>query len=247
MSSVLSAYQDCIQTLTLCNPTKKNAMTGVMYRQLTQLLQQAQQDPDVLVVVLTGAEGNFCSGHDLKEFQSKELSEQDAISFLQTLNGFSKPLVAVVEGAVVGVGATLLLHCDLVISAEQTYFHFPFTQLGLVPEAASSLLLPLRVGYAKAAEWLMLAEPFNAHQALLTGFINKLVPGAELKEQALKVASALAMRPPKSLQATKALLKAPHQQLTQQSMHRELELFQKLLRSPECQQSIDAFFAHPSS
>lgn len=247
MNSVLSAYQDSIQTLTLCNPSKKNAMTSAMYAQLTEELKKAAMDPDIVAVMLTGAEGNFCAGHDLNEFQQQKVSNQDALEFLLTLSEFPKPLLAAVKGAAVGVGATMLLHCDLVVCAEHAHFQFPFNQLGLVPEAASSLLLPHRVGDAKAAEWLMLGEPFNAHQALLAGFINFLVPLEELESKAQQVAEQLAQSPSQSLQATKALMKAPLRKAIRKAIRQELELFQIQLESEECQRALEEFFQTRSS
>ncbi|MCM2678723.1 enoyl-CoA hydratase-related protein [Echinimonas agarilytica] len=242
MTSVLSAYQDHIQTITLCRPDKKNALTISMYQQLAQHLNDAASDPGVRVVMLCGAGGNFTAGNDLQEFLTTELSEGSILDFLSVLSQFPKPIVTIAEGVAIGIGTTILLHSDLIFCAENTRLQLPFARLGLVPEAGSSLLLPQQVGYAKAAEWLLLGEPFTAQQALDAGLINTIAPPSNIHKLALTAAKHLAQVPPEAVQASKELLKEPMKKQVSTTIQQEASVFAQRLKSQECKQAITAFF-----
>ncbi|MFZ0600055.1 MAG: enoyl-CoA hydratase-related protein, partial [Roseiarcus sp.] len=171
--------EGAVLSAAFARPQKKNAITGAMYEKLIDAFEEAEHDPEVGALVLSGKGGVFTAGNDLNDFLAvamHETGEFPAWRFVQKLAEFEKPLVAAVDGLAIGVGTTLCFHCDLVYATPQARFQTPFVNLGLVPEAGSSLLAPLRFGRAKAAELLMLAEPFGAEEALRLGLVNALLP-----------------------------------------------------------------------
>src|SRR5271169_2058392 len=169
----------------LNRPEKRNAITFAMYEALTQALLAAQADAQVRAVLLSGAGAGFCAGNDLHDFlNSNFTSSHPVMGLLRTLATFKKPLLAAVHGQTVGIGVTMLLHCDLVVAAQTTQFSMPFVSLGLVPEAASSLLLPRLIGPQRAAERLLLGEPFDAATAYTLGLVNRVVEEGALREEA---------------------------------------------------------------
>src|ERR1700724_3101856 len=180
--------------VTFDRPDKKNAINRAMYMAATDALRQADSDRAIGAVVFTGSGGVFTAGNDIADFleASAELGEFPAFTFIKALAACETPLVAAIEGMVVGIGATMMLHCDLVYAAPDATFGLPFVDLGLVPEAASSLFLPRRVGMAKAAELLLLCEPFDAEDAVRFGFANAIVPACELRDFAMERAGHLA-------------------------------------------------------
>jgi len=244
MSIVISAVERGVLTLSLQRPEKKNALDLAMYRQLTAALQHAQQDDSVCVVLLQGSESCFSSGNDLTDFLAAGALDKHhpVVQFLYTVAAFPKPLVAAVAGLAIGIGTTVLLHCDLVYATPECRFQLPFTQLGLCPEAASSLLLPQLAGYQRAAQYLLLGDAFSTEQAAQFGLINAIVPASELLLYAKNKALKLAALPASAVQRSKALLKAPQQQQVQQVMQHELQEFGDLLQSDACQQQLQAFF-----
>ncbi len=223
-----------VLTLTLNRDAKKNALTREMYQVLAASLQAADADPDIRCVVIRAHGDMFSAGNDLHEF-----AVTDHNPFLPALASFRKPLIAAVQGRAVGIGVTLLLHCDLVYLAEDAQLSTPFVNLALVPEAASSLLLPLRIGHARAFEMFVLGEPVGARQAAEWGIANRVMPRAELHAAAQRAAVAVAARAPAALLATKALMRNAKQLLT--CMDAEGSIFATQLQSPEFREALTAF------
>lgn len=196
--------------LTLSSPKTKNALTYGMFETLNAALDEAAEDPEIRVVWLRGAEGSFTSGNVMAEF-SKTVAGDTPVGtwFLQKLAAFPKPVVAQVEGPAIAIGTTVLLHCDMVFAAENAKFMLPFVNLGVIPEAGSTYLLPKLAGHVRAAELLYLGETFTAAEALEIGLINKALPADALEEVVQKAVSRLCQQPPQALMKTKALLRKP--------------------------------------
>lgn len=239
---LIAERQDGLLTLTLNRPDKRNALNTELYRQLVSELQQAAADEGVHVLLLQGQAECFTAGNDLADFVGKSSLEQDdpILQFLHTLADFPKPVIAAVGGPAVGIGTTILLHCDLVYLGENARLQLPFVELGLVPEFASSLLLPRAVGQLKATELLLLAESMDAHEALRLGLANRVVASADLlafaREQGLK----LAAKPPRAVQKSKALLKQELKQAVHFVIDLEARAFAQALLGEEAQQRIAA-------
>jgi len=231
--------------IALDRPQKKNALTADMYALLADALRDADRDDAVRVVLFRGNGDSFCAGNDLEDFAQNPPADEDApvFRFLQTAAGAAKPFVAAVHGSAVGIGTTLLLHCELVYAAEDTRFALPFTRLGLVPEFASSYLLPLVAGYQRAAELLLLGEPFDAKKAYEAGFVTRVVPSAELTGVARDAARKLAALPPKSVQRAKALMRGPLLPSLRSQMKTESEMFRPMLAEPAARAALESFLA----
>jgi len=229
---------------------KKNAITSAMYEALIDAFDKAGRDPDVGALVLSGNGGVFTAGNDIGDFlsiASRAAGSPDAAAFpasrfVARLADFEKPLVAAVDGQAVGVGTTLCFHCDLVYATPAARFHIPFVNLGLVPEAGSSLLAPQRFGRAKAAELLMLAEPFDGEAALALGFVNALVPAESLLAHAVGKAAALAAKPRSALLSTRRLLRGDLAPLKAR-LAEENQAFAAALASTEARAAFMAFMA----
>ncbi|WP_372625364.1 enoyl-CoA hydratase [Arsukibacterium sp.] len=244
MSVQITQNDAGVLTLSLQRPDKKNALSLAMYNQLTEALQKASRDPSVKVVVLQGSDSCFSSGNDLKDFlKAGELNaDHPTVAFLYQLNAFTKPIVAAVAGLAIGIGTTALLHCDLVYAAPGCRFQMPFSQLGLCPEAASSLLLPQLVGYQRAAQYLLLGEAFDTEQAVAMGLVNQQVDSAALLTFAAEKALQLARLPAEAVQQSKALLRGKIKRKADKVIAAELEVFGDLLKSDACQQQLQGFF-----
>ena len=227
--------------LTLVRPEKKNALTLDMYEGLTGALAAAASDPAVRVALLHGEGGTFTAGNDLLDFVQHPPTGEDSpvFRFLRAVTAFPKPLLAAVEGHAVGIGTTVLLHCDLAWAGPSARFRLPFVDLGLVPEAASSLLLPQTVGPKRAAELLLSGAPFSAEEAARMGLVNGVVddPIGHAREQA----RALARKPPAALRLSKTLLRRPHAEAVAATLSEEGRLFAERLASPEAQEAFAAF------
>ena len=234
---------DGVRHLVLDRPEKKNALTRAMYARLADALVEAAEDPAVRVVVLSGRGGAFTGGNDLGDFMQDPPTGPDSpvFRFLSAAVGFPKPLVAAVEGAAIGIGTTVLLHCDLAYADAGAVFKMPFVDLGLVPEAASSLLLPRLAGQARAAELLMFGEAFSAETAREIGLVNAVV-GGDVAGHALERARALAQKPPAALRQTKALLRRASSGEVGETIAHEGRLFVERLGSPEAAEAFTAFF-----
>jgi enoyl-CoA hydratase/carnithine racemase len=242
MSHIQVRDDQGVRIISFNRPEKRNAFNLEMYQQFTEYLIQGEADNDIRAFMFHGTENCFTSGNDIADFlKSGELVEEHpTVKFLFCLLDLKKPVVAAVTGAAVGIGTTLLLHCDLVYADNSAKFQMPFVNLALVPEAASSLLLPLIVGQQKAAELILLGEAFNATTAAELNIINKVVDDAQLLSFSLDQAKKLAAQPPKSLQASKQLLRHNQAQVKAQ-MKLELVQFSKRLQSDEAKQRFQAF------
>ncbi len=240
---VLVTIQDRILRIQLNRPEKKNALTRAMYQGIADGLRQADADDNVRVTLITGTQDCFTSGNDLMDFLQAPPTEitNPPGQFLTTISGAQKPIVAAVNGVAVGVGTTMLLHCDLVYAGEGARFILPFVSLGLSPEAAASLLLPQMLGYHRAAELLLLGEPMDADQALAWGFVNGVYPAAEVEERAWQAALKIAAMPPSSVQTTKALMKRPLRSIVEETMVVELKEFAAKLQQPAAREAMQAF------
>lgn len=243
---VTESIESGVQILCLNRVEKKNAITLDMYQALTNSLRSAELNPDIKVTLIHGAGNDFSSGNDINEFvqiaQTPEKMEA-IMAFLQVLSSFKKPLIAGVEGRAVGVGATMLLHCDLVLSSRVARLQFPFVQLGLVPEAASSHLLPQLVGHQKAFEILVLGDIVSAEQAYELGLINHLCEEGEAYKMALFYAEKTAALPVEAVALSKDLLKYRGQDDVQMALMREGRIFKDRLRSTEAHQAFTAFLS----
>jgi enoyl-CoA hydratase/carnithine racemase len=229
----------------LNRPQKKNALTAAMYTALAQALREAEADDAVRVVLFHGNGDSFCAGNDLEDFAAHPPVEENApvFQFLDTASRAKKPYVAAVMGSAVGIGTTLLLHCELVYAAEDARFALPFVRLGLVPEFASSYLLPMIAGYHRAAELLLLGEPFDARKASDAGFVTRVVPASAVLETAREAARNMAALPAKSVQMTKALMRGPHATAVQGQRKAEEELFRPMLFEPAARAALERFLA----
>jgi enoyl-CoA hydratase/carnithine racemase len=247
MSDILLHREGGVLTLTFNRLDKKNALTAAMYATMADALVAAAADDAVRVAVFQGHEQVFTAGNDLQDFRDNppEMSPGAAPApvhrFLDALRTFPKPLLAAVAGPAVGIGTTLLMHCDLVYAGDNAAFSLPFVNLGLCPEAGSSLLLPAQVGYVRAAEKLLLGEAFYAEEALDMGLVNRVLPPHEVNAYTQAQAAKLALKPRASLVATKALMKRSHDASLKAVMDEELVQFGQMLRGPACKEAIDAF------
>ena len=238
--------RDGVCELRLNRPDKRNALTLAMYSELGSALAEADRDPQVRVVLLSGAGACFTAGNDLKDLLAGpafDAPEHPTVRFVHALPAFSKPLLAAVHGPTAGIGVTMLLHCDLVLAARRsTRLTMPFVQLGLVPEAASSLLLPRRVGPQRAAELLLLGESLDAPTAQAWGLVNRVVDDEGLMEEARTVAGALAERPPEAVRRTKQLLRLDPSGQIRARMDAEVAEFTACLAGEEFATAARAFF-----
>jgi enoyl-CoA hydratase/carnithine racemase len=242
MSHIQVRDDQGVRIISFNRPEKRNAFNLKMYQQFTEYLIQGEADNDIRAFMFHGTENCFTSGNDIADFlKSGKLDQQHpTVKFLFCLLDLKKPVVAAVAGAAVGIGTTLLFHCDLVYADNSAKFQMPFVSLALVPEAASSLLLPLIVGQQKAAELILLGDAFNAATAAELNIINKVVDEADLLSFSLAQAKKLAAQPPQSLQASKQLLRHNQAQVKAQ-MKLELVQFSKRLQSDEAKQRFQAF------
>ncbi|MCL4182729.1 MAG: enoyl-CoA hydratase [Burkholderiaceae bacterium] len=227
----------------LRRPEKKNALTAGMYGALTQALETADRTAAIRVVLLHGQPDVFTSGNDLNDFLQDPAVDDDHVAyrFVRAISTTAKPIVAAVNGACVGVGATLLLHCDLVYAGEGASFALPFVNLGLCPEAGSSLLFPLAAGHARAAELLLLGKPFGAAKAAACGMVSEVLADADVLRHAQERARELAAKPPAAVRLTKALMRRSLVAQIRDAIREESREFQQRLGSPEAKESFSAF------
>lgn len=231
-----------IRLLTLDRPERRNALDRATYLALAAAFEAAGEDEAVRAVVLTGAGGCFTAGNDIRDFQDVATPGQSpGLTFLKALRACPKPVVAAVEGHAVGIGTTLLLHCDLAYAGAGALFRTPFTALGLSPEAASSHLLPLAAGTKRAAEILLLGEVFGADEAVAAGLVNAAVARGAALDTALAKARALAALPAASIAATKRALRRGGDEAVARAFAEEAEVFQALRRGPDAQAAFAAF------
>ncbi len=246
--TVLQEVRDGVMTLSIARPERRNALTVAMYAALAAALVEASANAKVRAVVLTGTGGIFTAGNDLEDFlhnppaaAAGELSAP-VFDFMQALRGCSKPVVAAVIGPAVGIGATLLLHCDLVYLSDDARLSMPFINLGLVPEFGSSRLLPQRVGHAKAAAMLLLGDPMLAPEAVACGLANAALPAADVLPAAQHAAARLAALPAGAVRDSKRLLQGAEGKVIVETILAEAKLFAERLQSPEAREAMQAFF-----
>lgn len=245
---ILTNKQNSVLTITFHRPAKKNAITAEMYQMMADALRDAATDDAVRVILFTGSDSIFTAGNDLEDFMKNagslndDLEASSLIQFMRALSTNPKPVVAAVAGAAVGIGATMLLHCDLVYLADNARLSMPFTQLGLCPEFASSLLLQRLGGYHRAAEKLLFGEPFLATEALEIGMANQVLPAAELTEFVNQQTARLVALPAASLRAVKRLMRSGEAMLVNQVMQEEIRQFGAMLHGPEAHEALTAFF-----
>ncbi|MDO9488787.1 MAG: enoyl-CoA hydratase [Sphingomonadaceae bacterium] len=241
---ILVEREGSVTTLRINRPDKRNALTQAMYTGLADGLDAAAVDPAVRVVVIAGSGGHFTAGNDLGDFLAeppRDGSERPVGRFLRTIAAFPKPLIAAVEGVAVGVGTTMLLHCDLVYADDTAKLQLVFVNLGLVPEAASSLLLPKLVGNMRASELLMFGEVFSATEAERYGIVTRVVPAGQLAALVAERAATLAAKPAGALRSTKQLLRYSSTDTVADRMAEEGALFAAGLQSPEAREAMTAF------
>lgn len=240
MSGIVASTRERIARIRFDRPEKKNAITAEMYAQLADALAAADADPQVRALLLHGSAECFTAGNDLHDFLKRAPGGEGSPTWrlFEVLPGLSKPIVAAVGGPAVGIGSTLLLHCDLVYAASNARFQLPFVPLGIVPEFGSTLLLPMLAGYQRAAELLLLGQPFTAQKAFEIGLVTEVVAPEDLLAKAESAAAALAALPPESLRLTKKLMKSAP---VRERISEEGRLFLERLRSPEAKEAISAF------
>lgn len=243
MPDILIDTADGVITITLNRVEKKNSFTQAMYATCADALEAAGSDPAARVVVIQGQPTVFSAGNDIADFLNNPAKTEEApvFRFLRGIATFPKPIVASVCGPAVGIGTTLLFHCDLVYAGDNAAFSMPFVNLGLCPEAASSVLVPQMMGYHRAAEALLLGEPFMAEAALEVGLVNRIVPPTEANAVAQTQARKLAAKPLTSLVETKRLMKQGQQARVLAQISEEAQSFGKLLTSPAAREAFTAF------
>lgn len=240
---ILAEIKNNVLIITLNRFDKKNALNSIMYQTLCQHLHDANENTEIHCVLIQGNSQCFCAGNDLQDFiKHANDDELAAFSFVKSLALFTKPLIAAVAGPAVGIGTTMLLHCDMVITASNAKFKLPFTQLGLCPEAASSVLLPLKLGHNKAFELLVLGQLFTAQQAYDLGFANQYCEPSELLEIASKIAFDIAKLPPDATQTSRALIKNATQPQVLKAIEDEGIEFSRLVKTNTCKKVLASFF-----
>jgi enoyl-CoA hydratase/carnithine racemase len=238
---------DEIQIIRFTRPDKKNAFTGSMYDAMSEALDRAEKDDGIIASVFIGSGGIFNAGNDINDFIRRSKTgggdgiPTPSLSFIRRLPKVTKPMIAAVDGLAIGIGTTMLFHCDLVYASPTASLRTPFLDLGLVPEAASSLTAVMRMGNARAFELLCLGEPFNAERGKEAGIINAIVPADQLEATAMKAARRLASKPRAALLAARRLMRGDPSALSAQ-IEAESEVFKQCMSSPEAQEAFAAFF-----
>ena len=240
---VLIDFCEGICNIRFTRPGKKNALNSEMYTAIIGALRRADDDDRIRVIVITGTQGCFTSGNDLADFlASPQAGESSpAMLFLTAISEARKPIVAAVQGTAVGIGVTMLLHCDLVFAGRSALFQMPFVNLGLCPEAGSTLLLPRMMGHQRAAELLLLGEPFSAEKAREVGIVNSVFPDEEVIGMSMAKARQLANQPPAAVCLAKSLLKRGYAASLRETIAFEGKHFMDLLKSPEAMEALQSF------
>jgi enoyl-CoA hydratase/carnithine racemase len=243
MNDILTTNDSGVMTITFNRPEKKNSLTGAMYEMLASTLKEAAGDEQIRAIVLTGSEQMFSSGYDVGEFVKNPpvISDAPVWQFLRALNEFPKPVIASVCGIAVGIGVTMLLHCDLIFAGDNAKFSLPFVSLGVCPEAASSLLLPRLAGYQRAARMLLTGDPFDARLALEVGLVNQILPAAETRAFALSEARKLVAKPLSAVVETKRLMKMSERAAIEARMGEEIAVFGRMVTEGAAKEAFAAF------
>jgi len=249
--SIKTATINGVCTIEIARPEKKNALTVAMYQAMTDALKAAKADNAVRAVLITGQPGVFTSGNDIEDFmtrgtgtggQGSEAAESPVFQFMRALLECDKPVVAAVTGAAIGIGTTLLLHCDFVYVSDEARLAMPFVALGLVPEFASSLVVPQLMGHRRAAEKLLLGDPFTPEQAVDCGIANAVLPAGEVVNHARRVAERFNALPPGAVREAKQLMRGPQTEALLKTIATEGAIFARRLKSPEAMEAFQAFF-----
>ncbi|MBS0234110.1 MAG: crotonase/enoyl-CoA hydratase family protein [Proteobacteria bacterium] len=245
MTSEIAIWRDGpVQILRMARPSKKNALTGAMYAALCDALEVADADETIAAHVITGSDGVFTAGNDIGDFLATARGAgdlgKDVLRFIRLLPVIKKPLIAAVDGNAIGIGTTMLFHCDLVYAAPDATFATPFLDLGVVPEAASSLLMPRRMGYVRAFAMLALGDPISADEAVAAGFVNAVIPANDLDATAIDAAKRLALKPPEALAIARQLMRGDPAEILART-DEEVAAFRQRLRSPEALEAFTAF------
>jgi len=245
MSDIVVVRSGNILSIQLNRPSKKNAMTSSMYIEMAELLDGAAKDDQIRVVIWHAAGDSFCAGNDLEDFMKNPpaSAESPQARLMHALINFEKPLVAAVQGVAIGGGTTMLAHCDFVYAGESAKFQLPFVNLALVPEFGSSYLLPLRFGYLRATELILLGQSFDALRAAELGLVTSVVPDQQLLAAATETAQTLAAKPAGAVQACKRLMKGAFRNQLEQAVTFENQAFAERVRSDEAKEAFRAFFA----
>ncbi|HYP34009.1 MAG TPA: enoyl-CoA hydratase [Burkholderiaceae bacterium] len=242
--SIRTVNTNGVAVIEIARPEKKNALTQAMYTAMAEAIAAADADAAIRAVLVTGQPGIFTSGNDLEDFMQRPPAGEDSpvFQFMKALAACGKPVVAAVTGGAIGIGTTMLLHCDLVYISDEARLAMPFVGLGLVPEYASSLLVTQLVGHVKATELLLLGEPFNGEAAVEMGIANAVLPAAEVVNHARRMAERFNALPPGAVRESKALMRRAQKALVEETVRVEGEIFGKRLRSPEAMEAFQAFF-----
>ena len=242
-SHISSIRHGAVLEARLNRPEKKNALTGAMYDGISEILEQASSSNSIRAVLLAAAGSTFTAGNDLAEFMSMsgDLAVSPQGRFVRAITGATKPIVAAVQGRAVGIGTTMLLHCDLVYATPDVKLSTPFVEMGLVPEAGSTLLFPARLGLQRASALLLLGETLDAEAAVAAGLVNAIVPADQLHACALEKAQALASKAPEAFAVARRLMRGNKTQLDAH-MAEEGEAFGRAVRGPEAREAFTAFF-----
>lgn len=247
--SIKTATLNGVATIEIARPEKKNAITVAMYQAMADAINAAAADKAVRAVLISGQPGIFTSGNDIEDFMARppgqggsSAMDSPVFQFMRALLECDKPVVAAVTGAAIGIGTTMLLHCDLVYVSDESRLAMPFVALGLVPEFASSLLLPQLIGNVRAAEKLLLGDPFTPEQAVEAGIASAVLPAGEVLNHARRVAERFNQLPPGAVQGAKRLLRGPQREAILKTIATEGALFSQRLGSPEAKEAFQAFF-----
>ena len=244
MGHINTELNDNVLRICIDRPEKKNALTRGMYTAMAEAVEQGEANPDVRVMLLHGNGDSFTAGNDLQDFMANPWKGQDvppAVRFMLAVARAKKPVIVAVQGSTVGIGVTILLHCDLVYAADNAKLVMPFVNLGIIPEAGSTLLVPALMGHQRAAELLMLGTPISAQRAYELGLVNAVVTPEKLMETAMAAAQALAEKPAAAIRATKELMKKPMADEVERVIQEELQVLAERLSSPECREALMAF------
>jgi len=242
--SIKTATLNGVATVEIARPEKKNAITQAMYQQMADAINAAAADASVRAVLITGQPGIFTSGNDIEDFMQRPPGtlESPAFVFMKALMGCEKPVIAAVTGAAIGIGTTMLLHCDFVYVSDEARLAMPFVSLGLVPEFASSLIVPQLMGNARAAEKILLGDPFTGADAVDVGIANAVLPANEVVNHARRVAERFNALPPGAVRDTKKLMRRARSQAALETIGVEGKVFAERLQSPEAKEAFSAFF-----
>jgi enoyl-CoA hydratase/carnithine racemase len=243
MEEIVTEHSGSILRVQLNRPTKRNAMTSAMYLSLATIFNEAANDENTRVVLWHGAGDSFCAGNDIDDFLKHPPGpgESPQARLMEALVDFGKPLVAAVQGAAIGGGTTMLLHCDFIYAGESTKFQMPFINLAVVPEFGSSCAVPARIGHVRAAELILLGSSFDARRAAELGLVNQVIPDKDVLAKATETAEKLAAKPASALQASKRLIKQPFREQIKAAMKAENEEFSAQVRSADAKEAFTAF------